>query len=73
MSTEEKKTSLKFGEFDVLVVIGAFLGVFGIAVIVAIFFTNTYQGKITNLICGSLLILISVFALIKSKFNKKKK
>ena len=73
MTDNKEKTMSNSNELDVLVVIGTFLGVFGMSVIVAIFFTHNFQGKITNLICGSLLIFISAVVFVKSKFVKQKK
>lgn len=54
-------------EINALPVIGIFLLVFGVAVIIAIFFTETYQGKIINLISGLLLILCASVALFWSR------
>ncbi len=46
--------------------IGSFLAVFGIAVIIAIFFTTTFHGRIVNLAAGLLLLLCGGFALFMS-------
>lgn len=73
MSKNEKQAKSKIGETEALLAIGTFLGVFGITIIVAVFFTHTYHGKITNLICGGVLLLTSLLAIAKSKWNKKKK
>ncbi len=40
-------------------IIGVFLSFFGGFVLVAIAFTPTFQGKITNLICGLAIITVS--------------
>jgi len=63
-------------EFAALEIIGIFIGVFGLAVIVAIFFTSTYHGKITNLISGLILVLCSGAALFQAyriRLRKKRK
>jgi hypothetical protein len=55
-----------------LTAIGIFLGVFGVAVIAGIFFTDTYHGKMINLFCGGLLLVISATAIYNDRFKKKK-
>ncbi len=60
-------------EVESLGVIGIFLSVFGLVVIVAILFTTTFQGKITNLISGGLLLLCGVIALFKARSKRKQK
>lgn len=54
-----------------LTAIGLFITVFGAAVLIGIFFTDTSHGKITNLICGGLLLLIGTGALFIAKFKSK--
>jgi|GEM_PF-2334849 len=60
-------------EVESLGVIGIFLSVFGAVVIFAILFTTTFQGKITNLISGGLLLLCGGIALLKARAKKKQK
>jgi hypothetical protein len=58
-------------ERESLFLIGAFLGVFGIAVLIAIAFTETYRGRIANLLCGLAFLLIAGIALYKSRVGRK--
>jgi hypothetical protein len=53
-----------------LTAIGIFLGVFGIAVLAGIFFTHTTHGKIINLICGGILLLIGLIAIYNDQIKK---
>ncbi|BBM87281.1 hypothetical protein [Candidatus Uabimicrobium amorphum] len=48
-------------------IIGLFLSVFGFAVLVAIAFTPTFSGRITNLICGTVILIVSGVFLWMSK------
>ncbi|HDL19331.1 MAG TPA: hypothetical protein ENH29_09775 [Bacteroidetes bacterium] len=73
MNENERQETSKAEEIEALLVIGLFLGAFGVAVLTAVFFTDTYHGKITNLISGGLLIVISVYAVVRSRLNKKRK
>ena len=59
-------------DLDTLVVIGSFLAIFGVAVMVAVFYTDTYHGKIVNLISGGLIFLIGLAGVIKGRWGKKK-
>ena len=70
---EDKQIASKKEEMESLMVIGIFLGVFGITVLVAIFFTETYHGKITNLISGGLLLLFASIAIAKAFMDRRKK
>ena len=54
-----------------LTAIGIFLGVFGIAVLSGIFFTNTLHGKIINLFCGGLLLAIGLVAIYYDQVKNK--
>ena len=54
-----------------LTAIGLFLGVFGIAVLSGIFFTHTSHGKIINLICGGILLLIGLVAIFNDQYKRK--
>jgi hypothetical protein len=58
-------------ERESLFLIGAFLGVFGIAVLIAIAFTETYRGRVANLLCGMTFLLIAGVALYKSRVGRK--
>ncbi len=59
-------------EIDAFLVIGAFLVVFGITVFVAIFFTPTPHGKITNLISSLILTGLGLGGILRSqKFLKR--
>jgi hypothetical protein len=71
MNEISKGSTLK--EIDSLMVIGSFLLIFGFAVLIAIFFTDTAQGKITNLICGGVLFLIGLGSVLISLRRGKKK
>lgn len=53
-----------------LTAIGIFLGVFGIAVLSGIFFTHTSHGKIINLICGGVLLLIGLIVIYNDQYRK---
>jgi hypothetical protein len=57
-------------ERESLFLIGAFLGVFGVAVLIAIAFTETYRGRVANLICGLAFLLIAGVALYKSRVGR---
>ncbi len=70
---EDKQIASKKEEMESLMVIGIFLGVFGVTVLVAIFFTETYHGKITNLISGGLLLLCAGIAIAKAFMDRRKK
>jgi hypothetical protein len=54
-----------------LTAIGIFLGVFGIAVIAGIFFTHTLHGKIINLICGGILLIIGLIAIYNDQVKNR--
>lgn len=53
-----------------LTAIGIFLGVFGIAVLSGIFFTQSSHGKVVNLICGGILLIIGITAIYNDRFKK---
>ncbi len=70
---EEPQERGKREEIDAFLVIGGFLVVFGITVFVAIFFTPTAHGKITNLISSLILLAIGLGGVFRSqKFLKRK-
>ncbi len=72
MTDSQLQEKSRKAEIDSLLVIGSFLGIFAIAVLVAIFFTTTSHGKVTNLICGLLLLAISLFTVINSLKKKRR-
>lgn len=59
-------------DLETLIVIGTFLAIFGVAVMIAVFYTDTFHGKIVNLISGGLIFLIGLAAIIKGRWGKKK-
>ncbi len=59
-------------DLDTLTVIGAFLAIFGIALLVAVFYTETSHGKIVNLFSGGLIFLIGLAGVIKGRWRRKK-
>ena len=70
---EEQEERGKREEIDAFLVIGAFLLVFGVTVFVAIFFTPTPHGKITNLISSIVLSGIGLGGILRSqKFLRRK-
>ena len=73
MNENERQKTSGTEEIEALLVIGLFLGAFGVAVLAAVFFTDTYHGKITNLVSGGLLVLISLYAVFRSRLNEKRK
>jgi hypothetical protein len=54
-----------------LTAIGIFLGVFGIAVLSGIFFTDTVHGKVINLVCGGILLSIGLIAIYNDQLKNK--
>ena len=73
MSDIDKHTAHKSKDLDAILAIGVFLGLFGLAVISAVFFTDTFQGKVVNLASGILLLIISFLAIWRGRSGKKKK
>lgn len=73
MANEKKNSESVKEEFAVLGIIGAFLGVFGLAVIGAVFFTPTFHGRVINLISGLILIICAAAAIFKSRHTKTRK
>lgn len=53
-----------------LTAIGIFLSVFGIAVLSGIFFTHTFHGKLINLMCGGILLIIGLIAIYNDQKKK---
>jgi Mg/Co/Ni transporter MgtE len=52
--------------------LAVFLLFFSAVVIVAVFFTETWIGKLTNLIAGLILALIAAVLILRSKKNPEK-
>ena len=63
--TDYGKNSLEYRSLQLM---GIFLGIFGIIMIFAMIFPEDFEGKITNLITG--LVLLSAGAFFKGKSNK---
>ena len=71
---KEKQEEGKREEIDAFLVIGGFLVVFGFTILIAIFFTPTPHGKITNLISAIILLSIGFGGIFRShRFTKPKK
>lgn len=72
MSHTDKQVTQNNKDMDAMLAIGVFLGLFGIAVTSAVFWTETSHGKIVNLVSGILLLLIAAAAIIRGKTGKVK-
>ena len=72
MSEKEGSQEKKL-ELQSLQLIGAFLGIFGIIMLIAIIFPENLEGKITNLIAGLVLLTCGIISFLKGKFQKSKK
>lgn len=57
-------------QFEPLQAIGLFWIMFGILILIAIFFTETGIGKLTNSICGGILLLVGLFCYFRGRANK---
>ena len=68
---EKRKPQEK--QLEVLEVIGFFWIFLGTMVLMAIFFPPSWIGKITDLIAGSILLGLGLFAFFKGRLNKKKR
>lgn len=64
---EDKKKA-----FEPLHAIGLFWSLFGIMILIGIFFSATNLGKLTNGICGAILFFSGVGAFLKGNYNKRK-
>ncbi len=51
--------------------LAVFLLFFGAVIIVAVFFTKTFVGKMTNLIAGMILGLIGAILIVQTKKNRR--
>ncbi len=65
MAELSKDIQVKLQNAEILRALGVFLGGFGLIVLIAIFFTDTPQGKITNLIAGLILTLIGLGMILR--------
>ena len=71
MSEAARRKEQRKKDFDALLIMGLFLGVFGLAVLVAVFYTPTFHGRVVNLISGGVLVLIGAGAIYKGRFSKR--
>ncbi len=58
--------------FEPLHAIGFFWSLFGIIILIGIFFSATNLGKITNGVCGAILLFSGIGAFLKGNYNKRK-
>ena len=65
--TDQGKNSLEYRSLQLM---GIFLGIFGIIMIIAMIFPEDFEGKITNLITGLVLLSAGAGAFFKGKFNQ---
>jgi hypothetical protein len=72
MTDKVQETNSQNREVGIFTMMAMFFGVFGLAIIVAIFFTETIHGKVVNLICGILLLISALVPFFKVKAIKKK-
>jgi uncharacterized membrane protein len=70
--TTGKEASQKAQLAQINKALAVFLLFFSAVVIVAVFFTETGIGKLTNLIAGLILALIAVILILRSKKNPEK-
>ncbi len=74
LDDRERMDEGKREEIDAFLVIGGFLVIFGFAILIAIFFTPTMHGKITNLISALVLLAIGFGGVFKShRFVRRRK
>jgi len=57
--------------FEPLQAIGLFWLGFGILITIGVFFSPTNMGKTMNGICGAILLLSGLGALLKGRYNKR--
>ncbi|MBC8185863.1 hypothetical protein H8E88_32650 [candidate division KSB1 bacterium] len=72
MTDKIQKTDSQNREVGIFNMMAMFFGVFGVTIIVAIFFTETMHGKVVNLISGILLLISALVPLLKVRSFKKK-
>ena len=70
--TTRKEASQKAQLTQINKALAVFLLFFSAVVIVAVFFTETWVGKLTNLIAGLILALIAAVLILRSKKNPEK-
>ncbi len=70
METKEIKEKKKSAHMNIA--LGTFVLFFGVVILIAIFFTGTAQGKVTNAAAGLVLTAIGAQMIIKSKRTIKK-
>ncbi len=71
MAELSKDIQVKLQNAEILRALGVFLGGFGLIVLFAIFFTDTPQGKITNLIAGLILTLFGLGMILRGSLQIK--
>jgi putative Mn2+ efflux pump MntP len=64
MTMDEKSEQTKSAKINN--VLGQFILFFGVVIMIAIFFTETFVGQMTNLVAGLILIMIGVGMIIQS-------
>ena len=72
MTDKIQKTDSQNREVGIFNMMAMFFGVFGVTIIVAVFFTDTTRGKVVNLISGILLLISALVPLWKVRSFKKK-
>ena len=72
MSEKEGSQANKL-ELQSLQLIGAFLGLFGVIMIVAVIFPEDLEGKITNLVAGVVLLACGIGSFLKGRAQGSKK
>lgn len=71
MSEMNRETIQKSKDNDAILAIGVFLGLFGLAVTAAVFWTESYPGKVVNLASGLLLLIVAAAAIWRGLSGKK--
>lgn len=72
MTDKVQKSDSQNREIGIFNMMAMFFGVFGVTIIVAVFFTDTTRGKVVNLISGILLLISALVPLWKVRSFKKK-
>lgn len=54
----------------IMSIIGIFFGIFALSLFAAIFFTQSFRGRIVNLSCGVLFIIMAIGSFIISNKSK---
>jgi len=62
----DKNTVQKLQQAQINRALGIFMLAFSLIVIISIFFTETFVGKMTNLVAGLIMALIALAMLLKS-------